>query len=91
MKAQVKTPVLVVIVVAVLGAVIFFGMKSVGNAGGLDQGQIKYTPGVPPFKETDPTKRGPGGLGSHSAASQAPGAPGPGAPVAPANVDNTPH
>jgi len=91
MKAQVKTPVVVVIVVAVLGLVVFFGMKSVGNAGGLDHGQIPYTPGVPPFKETDPTKKGPGGLGSHDAAMQAPGAPGAGAPVAPATVNNTPH
>ncbi len=91
MKAQVKTPIVVVIVVVVLGAVIFFGMKQVGNAGGLDHGQIQYTPGTPPWKETDPNKKGPGGLGSRNASTQAPGAPGAGAPVGPANVDNTPH
>ncbi|MBI1333789.1 MAG: hypothetical protein JST12_12940 [Armatimonadetes bacterium] len=34
------------------------------GAGDLDQGQVKYTPGVPPWKETDPAKKGPGGISS---------------------------
>jgi len=64
MKSQVKTPVVVVAVVAVLGLIGFFAMKTVGDAGSLDHGQIKYTPGKPPWMETDPAKKGPGGLGS---------------------------
>lgn len=30
------------------------------GAGNLDQGQVKYTPGVPPWQEKDPAKKGPG-------------------------------
>jgi hypothetical protein len=47
--------VLIIVVVA------YFGFKTVGNAGNLDQGQVKYTPGVPPWMEKDPNKRGPSG------------------------------
>ena len=71
MKAEIKTPILiaaVAIVVIVAGAFIF---KSIGSAGDLDQGQIKYTPGKPPWMETDPSKKGPG---------SAPGGGGPGGP-----------
>ena len=79
MKAQVKTPVIVVAVVAVLGLVIFMGMKTMGDAGSLDHGQIKYTPGKPPWMETDPSKRGPGGappgVGGQTAPAQAPNMP----------------
>lgn len=73
MKAQVKAPLIVVAVVALVAVLVFFGMKAMG-AGDLDQGQVKYTPGVPPFQETDPAKRGPGG---------APGGGGPGAAPVP--------
>lgn len=60
MKEQVKTPVLVLIVVAVVGILIFVGMNAM-KSGDLDQGQVKYTPGKPPWQETDPSKKGPGG------------------------------
>lgn len=59
MKDEVKTPVLVVLAVVVLGLVVFFAIKAF-NAGNLDQGQVQYTPGVPPWEEKDPNKRGPG-------------------------------
>jgi len=61
MKAEIKTPVVVVAVVALLAVIVYFGMKTIGDVGSLDHGQMKYTPGVPPWKETDPSKRGPGG------------------------------
>jgi len=72
MKSELKTPILatvVILAVAVLGYYIF---NSVNNAGNLDTGQVKYTPGKPPWEETDPNKQGPGG---------APGGGGPGAPA----------
>lgn len=59
MKDEVKTPVIVVAALVVIGLIVFFAMKAL-NAGNLDQGQIQYTPGVPPWQETDPNKRGPG-------------------------------
>lgn len=62
MKEQAKLPVIVVAVVAVVGALIFFASKAM-SAGDLDQGQVKYTPGKPPWQETDPSKKGPGGGG----------------------------
>ena len=71
MKQEIKTPVLIVIAVLVLAGVGYFIMQSVGNAGNLDHGQVKYNPGVPPFLEKDPTKRGPGG----STPNAQPGAP----------------
>jgi hypothetical protein len=67
MKGEVKTPVIVVVVILVLGVVVYFGMKMMSGAGGLDQGQIQYTPGTPPWMEKDPNKKGVGGLGSHGA------------------------
>jgi len=70
MKAEIKTPVLVAVVVIAVAVVGYFILNSVTNAGNLDQGQVKYTPGKPPWEETDPCKKGPGG---------APGGGGPGA------------
>jgi len=87
MKQEVKTPLLVGIVVAVVAGAVFFGFRAMGNAGNLDQGQVKYTPGVPPWKETDPAKKGVGGLGSGGpGASAAPVQPG--MPAGPPVVDN---
>jgi len=60
MKDEVKTPVIVVLAVVVIGLIVFFAVKAF-NAGNLDQGQVQYTPGVPPWQEKDPNKRGPGG------------------------------
>ncbi|MGV3614691.1 MAG: hypothetical protein ACO1SV_05070 [Fimbriimonas sp.] len=71
MKQQVQTPLIVVIVIGVLAVFVWFGMKAM-SAGDLDQGQVKYTPGKPPWQETDPAKKGPGG---------APGGGGPGVPA----------
>jgi len=51
MKTQVKTPVLVAVAVVLLGGIGYWGVKSMGSAGDLDQGQIKYTPGKPPWLE----------------------------------------
>ena len=48
-----------VFAVAVLIGVVF-AVKAVFTAGNLDQGQVQYTPGVPPWQEKDPSKRGPG-------------------------------
>ena len=72
MKAEIKTPVLVAVVVIAVAVVGYFILNSVSNSGNLDQGQVKYTPGKPPWEETDPSKKGPGG---------APGGGGPGAPA----------
>jgi hypothetical protein len=80
MKDQVKTPVIVVAVVAVIAIMVYFGMKTVGEAGSLDHGQIKYTPGKPPWMETDPNKKGPGGAPN--------GGNVPGRPPAPVNAGN---
>jgi hypothetical protein len=99
MKGEVKLPVIIVAVIAVVGLAIFLGSKAFG-AGDLDQGQVKYTPGKPPWEEKDPSKRGPGGppsgqLGQVQVQGQAQGLgqqgdvhtpPGMGAPV----VGNTP-
>jgi len=71
MKAEIKTPVLVAVVVIAVAIVGYLILNSVSNAGNLDQGQVKYTPGKPPWEETDPNKKGPGG---------APGGGGPGMP-----------
>ncbi len=61
MKAEVKTPVLIAIVTLVVVVLGFFIFKGVSNAGNLDQGQVKYTPGKLPSAESDPSKQGPGG------------------------------
>ena len=50
-----------VAVLAVLAIVVYLGMNAMSSDGGLDHGQIKYTPGKPPWMETDPSKKGPGG------------------------------
>lgn len=55
MKDQIKAPVIVVAVVALVAALVFFGSKAV-SAGDLDQGQVKYTPGKPPWE--DPLQKG---------------------------------
>ena len=57
MKEQVKTPVIVVLVVAFVAVLAFFGSKAF-SSGDLDQGQVQYTPGKPPWEETDPNKKG---------------------------------
>ena len=59
MKDGAKLPIIVVVVIADIGVMIFAIKGSMGG-GNLDQGQVKYTPGVPPWKETDPSKQGPG-------------------------------
>ena len=41
MKAEIKTPVIVVVVVALVAVVGYFAFNSVANAGNLDQGQVK--------------------------------------------------
>lgn len=59
MKEQVKTPVIVLAIVVAVGVIGYFGMKTM-DTGGLDHGQVKYTPGKPPWMESDQAKRGPG-------------------------------
>jgi hypothetical protein len=48
MKGEVKTPVIVV-VAAIILLLLGFGVKKALTAGDLDTGQVKYTPGVPPW------------------------------------------
>ena len=86
MKAQVKGPVVVIAIIAVVGFVVYLGMNTISNSGGLDHGQIKYTPGKPPWMEKDSSKKGPGGSPgvANSNGSAAPGMPG-GSPV----INNT--
>ena len=69
MKDQVKLPVLIVFVVAIVAVVIYMGSKAMG-AGDLDQGQTKYTPGVPPWE--DPLKKGAPPAGSPGAGQPVP-------------------
>lgn len=57
MKSEVKTPVLVGIIVIFVGCLIAFMVKYMGNVGSLDHGQVSYTPGVPPWAEKDPAKK----------------------------------
>jgi hypothetical protein len=85
MKTQVKAPILVAVGVLFVGGIVYWGIKSVGDAGSLDHGQIKYTPGVPPWLEKDPSKKGPGGTPGASG-SAAPGTQG--MPVGPPSIDN---
>lgn len=54
MKDQVKAPVIVVVVIAIVGLIFFFGSKAM-SVGDLDQGQAKYTPGVPPWNDKNRT------------------------------------
>ena len=80
MKQEIKTP-LIVTVVAVVALVLgYFGYQSIARAGNLDQGQVNYTPGKPPWEETDPSKRGPGGPPGGG------GVPGPAASTAPSTA-----
>jgi hypothetical protein len=77
MKAEVKTPVLVAVVVAGILVLSYFLLKTMGSAGNLDQGQVQYTPGKPPWEETDASKKGPGtspGASSGAAPSGVPSA-----------------
>lgn len=50
MSERLKTPLIVVAVIAVAALVAFLGTRAM-SAGNLDQGQVKYTPGVPPWQE----------------------------------------
>ncbi len=91
MKQEIKTPILIVVaVVAVIGLAVW-GFSFMSNTGNLDQGQVKYTPGVPPWMENDASKQGPGGApggGADPSQSASPnGSPGPG--VAPPTVSNS--
>jgi len=61
MKAEVKPPVLIAIVVALVVAVGFLIFKFAGAGGGLDNGQVKYTPGVPPWLDKKNGANQPGG------------------------------
>ena len=60
MKENVKLPALIAVVVVAL-VVLGFVIKSMSGIGNLDNGQVKYTPGVPPWAENDAAKKGPGG------------------------------
>ncbi|MDR3690037.1 MAG: hypothetical protein P4L46_11705 [Fimbriimonas sp.] len=60
MKTEIKTPIIVVAAIAIIAVIGYFGMKMVNDSGSLDHGQIKYTPGVPPWLEKDASKKGPG-------------------------------
>lgn len=60
MKSEVKTPVIVAVAIVALIVLGYFLVKTMGGAGNLDQGQVQYTPGKPPWEETDPSKKGPG-------------------------------
>lgn len=51
MKSEVKTPVLIVAVVVLVALAGFAILKFAGGGGDLDQGQVKYTPGVPPWMD----------------------------------------
>jgi hypothetical protein len=92
MKQEIKTPIIVVVATLVVGLVAWYGLGQVGNAGNLDQGQIKYTPGKPPWQESDPSKQGPGGApggGGFGATGQAPAAGGPPPGFTPPTVNNS--
>ena len=56
MKGEVKLPAIIVACLLALGVVVF-GLSKAMNAGDLDQGQVKYTPGVPPWLEKDAGKK----------------------------------
>ena len=72
MKGEVKTPVLVAVVVvavAIAGLLLF----KVTGGGDLDNGQVKYTPGVPPWMDKQNGASQPSGVGN-------------GQPAAPSNM-----
>jgi len=52
---EIKAPVIVVAVVAIVAVLLYFGLKA-SSTGDLDQGQVQYTPGKPPWD--DPLKKG---------------------------------
>ncbi len=66
MKTEVKSPAVVAAVIAFVLLLGYFGFRYMNSVGSLDHGQVSYTPGVPPWLEKDPTKRGPAGLGNHT-------------------------
>ncbi len=72
MKAQIKTPLIIGALAVFVVGILYWGVKLVGGSGNLDQGQVKYTPGKPPWLETDPSKRGPGSGPPPVAGSDAP-------------------
>ncbi|HWD38924.1 MAG TPA: hypothetical protein VG944_08760 [Fimbriimonas sp.] len=80
MNKELKTPMLVGVVAVVVVVLGFWMFKSISSVGNLDQGQVKYTPGVPPWKEADPSKRGPGTTVGGPAAGGPGGPPGVSAP-----------
>lgn len=84
MKQEIKTPLLIAIAAVALIGLAVWGFSFMNNTGNLDQGQIKYTPGKPPWMENDPSKQGPGGAPGQATPGQ--GAPGPG--VAPPAINN---
>jgi hypothetical protein len=66
-----KLKITLISVAAVVALVVAFVMiKGALTVGDLDRGQVQYTPGVPPWKEADANKRGPG-AGPGSAQTQA--------------------
>jgi len=84
MNNQVKTPAIVAAVAIAVVVIGYFGMRAM-KSGDLDQGQVPYTPGKPPWLETDPAKRGPGGAPNGGG----PGAPATSAPAAAASAPTT--
>lgn len=64
MKDQAKLPVIVLVVVVAVGLLFFFGSKAM-STGNLDQGQVKYTPGVPPWQEKNNAGNQPSEVGSN--------------------------
>lgn len=55
MKEQAKLPLVIVAAVAVVALLVYFGQKAM-SVGDLDTGQVKYTPGKPPWD--DPLRKG---------------------------------
>lgn len=51
MREELKTPLMIALAVVAVALLAFFGYRTIGGAGQLDQGQIEYTPGVPPWME----------------------------------------
>ena len=92
MKENVKTPAIIVAVVVLVALVVFLGSKAM-STGNLDQGQVQYTPGKPPWQETDPAKQGPGaspGVNGQTTPPPPQGAPGGGPPgMGPPTLNNS--
>lgn len=61
MKEELKTPLMVILAVIAVAAIAFYGFRTIGGAGGLDRGQIEYTPGVPPWMEESKAQQPAGG------------------------------